>query len=287
MSVIAQRATVPDAATVRAPVAPPAAPAALRALVRWGVHDNRRAPLVWGAPLGAMSALVVALYPSIRGSVSQLVDGYPTGVKAAFGITDLGTVEAYLHAEMFSLLLPIAVAYFAMRCVATAITGAEERGHLDTLLATPVARRTLVASAFATTAIAAAGVLLVAGLLTAAAAALAGEGLALDRLGAALAGVWGLALFFAGCAALAAGLLHRMGPVLGMSAGLLGGMYLLDVLGKLADTLGSLRWLSAFRYYGAPLQDGLDVAGLAGLVVAGGLLAAAGAVCFERRDITG
>jgi ABC-2 type transport system permease protein len=255
--------------------------------VRWGLRDNRRAPLVWGGPLGAMGALVVALYPSIRSSVSQLVEGYPAGVKAAFGITDLGTVEAYLHAEVFSLLLPVAVAYFAMRCVAASIAGAEERGHLDTLLATPVARRTLVAGAFVTTAIAAAEVLLVTGLLTAVAAAAVGEPLALGRLGAALAGVWGLTLFFGGCAALAAGLLHRMGPVLGTSAGVLGGMYLLDVLGKLAAALGSLRWLSAFRYYGAPLQDGLDVAGFAVLVVAGGLLAAAGALCFERRDITG
>jgi ABC-2 type transport system permease protein len=289
MSVFPQRATVTAITTARAQaqVAPPPALAAVRALVRWGLHDNRRALLVWGGSLGAMSALVVALYPSIRNSVSQLVDGYPTGVKAAFGITDLGNVEAYLHAEMFSLLVPVAVAYFAMRCVSAAITGAEERGHLDTLLATPVARRTLVASAFATTAITAAAVLLVAGVLTAAAAALVGEGLALDRLGGALAGVWGLALFFAGCAALASGLLHRMGPVLGISAGLLGAMYLLDVLGKLADALSSLRWLSAFRYYGAPLQDGLDVAGFAVLVVVGVLLAVAGAACFERRDITG
>jgi ABC-2 type transport system permease protein len=289
MSVVAERpvAGATADAHVRAPVAAPPAHVALRALVRSGLHDNRRAALVWGGPLGVMCALVVALYPSIRDSVRQLVDGYPAGVKAAFGITDLGNAESYLHAEMFSLMVPVAVAYFAMRCVAASISGAEERGHLDTLLATPVARRTLVAGAFATTAIAAAGVLLVTGLLTAAAAAVVGEPLALGRLGGALAGVWGLALFFAGCAALAAGVLHRMGPVLGMSAGLLGGMYLLDLLGKLADTVSALRWLSAFRYYGAPLQDGLDVGGLAVLVVAGGLLAAAGAVFFERRDITG
>jgi putative exporter of polyketide antibiotics len=64
-------------------------------------------------------------------------------------------------------------------------------------------------------------------------------------------------------------------------------MYLLDVLGKLADAVSALRWLSAFRYYGTPLVNGLDVAGLALLVVAGVLLAAAGAACYERRDVTG
>jgi ABC-2 type transport system permease protein len=267
-------------------VAPPAC-ATLRALVRRGLLDNRRAPVVWGGPLGVMSALEVALYPSIRASVTQAVQGYPTGLKDAFGITDLGTVEAYLNAEMFSLVLPLAVAYFAIRCVAASIAGAEEHGYLDTLLAAPLARRTLVAGAFATSAVAVAAVLLVAGVLTAAGAALAGEAIAIGRLVAALAGVWALALFFAGYATLAAGLLHRMAPVLGAGAGLLVAMYLLDVLGKLADAAHALRWLSAFRYYGAPLTDGLGVVGFATLVVAGGLLAGVGAVCYGRRDVTG
>jgi len=272
---------------MRAPAAVPVpAHAALRAMVHRGLLDNRRAPLVWGGPLGAMSALVVALYPSIREALAGAVKSYPAGLKEAFGITDLGTVEAYLSAEMFSLFLPLAVAYFAMRCVAASIAGAEEHGYLDTVLSTPIARSRLVAGTFATVAIAVAAVLLVVGALTAAGAALVGEPIAISRLVAALAGVWGLALFFAGCATLAAGTLHRAAPVLGAGAGLLGGMYLLDVLGKLAD-LDALRWLSAFRYFGTPLTDGLDATGLAILVIAGVLLAAAGAACFERRDLTG
>jgi len=269
------------------PVAAPPALAVLPALVRRGLLDNRRAPLVWGGALGIMSALVVALYPSIRGSVTELVQGYPAGLKDAFGITDLGTLEAYLNAEMFSLFLPLAVAYIAIRCVATSLSGAEERGHLDTVLATPISRRMLVAGALSTTAIMVAAVLLVTGLLTAAGAAMVGEPIAIGSLVAALTGVWGLAMFFAGCATLAAGVFHRMAPVLGTAAGVLVGMYLLDVLGKLAETVAALRWLSAFRYFGAPLQNGLDVAGFALLVIAGGLLAAAGAACLQRRDVTG
>ena len=77
------------------------------------------------------------------------------------------------------------------------------------------------------------------------------------------------------------------GTVLGAAAGLLGAMYLFDVLGKLAPPVADLRWLSAFRYYGPPLTEGLDVAGLVALVVTGALLAAAGAALHARRDITG
>ncbi len=288
MSVVAiLTASAPVSDAARPPVIVPPARATLLALLRRGLLDHRRAPLVWGLPLGAMGAMIVALYPSIRGSIATTVEGYPAGLKEAFGITDLGTVEAFLNAEIFSLFLPLAAAYFAIRCIAAAISGAEEHGVLDTLLATPVSRSMLVGGAFATTAIVVAAVLLVAGGLTAAAAAVVGEGLAIDHLVAALAGVWALALFFAGCATLAAGLVHRTAAVLGTGGALLAAMYLLDVLGKLADPVEFLRWLSAFRYYGAPLLDGLDVLGFALLVCAGGLLAAAGAACYERRDITG
>jgi ABC-2 type transport system permease protein len=265
----------------------PAARAALAALVRRGLLDNRRSLLIWGTALGVMSAFEVALYPSIQKSLGQAFKGYPAGVKDAFGITDLGTIDAYLHAEMFSLVLPFALAYFAMRCVANAISGAEERGYLDSVLAVPVSRRALVASAFATTMLAVAGILVVNGAFTAVAGVIVGDAVGAGHLVAGLAGVWALALFFAGCASLAAGLLHRSGLVLGAMGGVLGAMYLFDLLGKLSDAVAGLRWLSAFRYYGTPLQTGLDVAGFAVLVAGGALLAVAGAVCFERRDITG
>ena len=80
---------------------------------------------------------------------------YPEGLKQAFGIQTLDTVERYVDAEMLSLIVPFAVAFFAVRCVTRATVGAEERGHLDTLLSLPVSRRVLVV-----------GVVAVAGILT-------------------------------------------------------------------------------------------------------------------------
>ena len=115
-----------------------------------------------------MGACVAALYPSITARCPTWCDGYPAGLKQAFGITDLGTIEAFLHAEMFSLFLPLAVCYLAIRCVASSIAGAEEHGYLDTILATPVTRRVLVSASFVTAAVTAAAVLLVTGALTAA-----------------------------------------------------------------------------------------------------------------------
>ena len=62
-------------------------------------------------------------------------------------------------------------------------------------------------------------------------------------------------------------------------------MYAIDLAGRLAHGLEPLRWISAFRYYGAPLRDGIDPASFIGLTAAGVLLLIAGAMLIERRDI--
>ena len=40
---------------------------------------------------------------------------YPEGLKQAFNIEELNSVEAYLDAEMLSLIIPLAVAFLAVR----------------------------------------------------------------------------------------------------------------------------------------------------------------------------
>lgn len=257
----------------------------LRAVLRRGLRDHRRAPLSWGLPLGAMCALIVAIYPSIEDSLKELTQNYPRGLKEAFGIEQLNTVEAYLDAEMFSLIVPLAIAFFAVRSIARELAVAEERGYLDTTLAAPLSRRNLVAGSFAVTALASAAVLAAVLGLTAIAAAVAGAGLSLSKLLAGVASVWPLAVFSSGVAVLAAGLLHRSAAVTAIAAGTLVGMYVIDLVGKLDESAEPFRYVSAFKYYGSGLTDGIDPAAFAGLTVCGAALAIAGSLLFERRDI--
>jgi hypothetical protein len=62
-------------------------------------------------------------------------------------------------------------------------------------------------------------------------------------------------------------------------------MYALDVAGRLASGLDAIRWISAFRYYGTPLRDGIDPAPFIGLTAVGLLLLISGAMLLERRDV--
>jgi beta-exotoxin I transport system permease protein len=257
----------------------------LLAVVRRGLRDNRRAPLVWGGPLGAMSALMAAIWPSVEGSIDELMANYPESLKDAFNIRALTTVEQYIDAEMLSLIVPLALAFLAVRIVTRAIAGAEEQRYLDTVLATPLGRMTLVAGSMVVAAIAVAAVLAVTTALTWVVGTATGADPSLVVLTRGMANVWPLAMLFAGIAALACGFLHRSAPVTGIAVGTLVAMYVLDIVGKLADSAEPLRYASAFKYYGSAIQDGIDPLAFAGLAGLGIALAAAGAVRLNRRDV--
>ncbi len=279
MSVVAPRLRRASQAPARSAGHP------LRAVLRRGLNDNRRAPLSWGLPLGAMCALIVAMYPSIEGSLDEMMKNYPQALKDAFGITELNSVEAYLDAEMFSLIVPLAIAFFAVRSIARAVSVAEERGYLDTTLAAPLSRRVLAAGSFAATALASAAVLLTVFVATIVVGVAAGTGISIVKVLEGVANVWPLAVFFTGVAMLTAGFLHRSAPVTAIAAGTLVAMYVVDLVGKLAEPMEPLRAVTVFKYYGSGLTEGIDPVAFVGLSLCGVAMAAAGALLFERRDV--
>ena len=149
----------------------------MTALIAAQLHERRRSLLSWGLPLGLFSAFIVAIFPSVEASLAQAVRSYPAALKEAFGVGDLSTVEQYLHAEMLSLIVPLAVGYLAVRSVASGLSGAAESGRLDVLLSAPVSRHRLVTADFCATAIELAAVLAVALLLTLVGSLVSGAGL--------------------------------------------------------------------------------------------------------------
>src|SRR6185436_7866842 len=209
----------------------------LGALVGAHLSDRRRSLLAWGMPLGLWSAFIVLIFPSVEGALSKAIKSYPPALREAFGIGELTSVEQYLHAEMLSLIVPLAMGYLAVRAIASGLTGAAESGRLDVLLSAPVSRRRLVAAGFLATAVELAAVLLVTGLLTGLGSVLSGAGLDAGAAAEGFANVWPLALLFAGCGAVAAGFSLRTSVVTGSVAGVLVAMYVIDLVGRLDPDL--------------------------------------------------
>jgi len=258
----------------------------LGALVAAHLFDRRRSVWAWGIPLGLMSAFIVAIFPSVETSISKAVEGYPQGLKEAFGIGELSNVEQYLQAEMLSLIVPLALGYLAVRAVASGLTGAAETGGLDILLSSPVSRTRLVAAGFLATAVELALVLLLTGVLTGIGSLLAGAGLAAGPATAGFANVWPLALLFAGLGIVACEFSLRTSVVTGAVAGVLVAMYVIDLVGKLDPSVSGVRYASVFRYYGSAIEDGIEPIAFCGVTVAAVLLAVLGGWLFERRDIS-
>jgi ABC-2 type transport system permease protein len=255
-------------------------------------HTARRrrlAPLTWGGGLGALAALVVAIYPSLRGNgqLDELLESYPDALKEAFGISEgwFSSVEAYLAGELLNLIAPLACCFFVIHSVAAAVCGPESRPVLETVLTTPVARRHYLAGVLGGVLAILAGVVLVLAAMMLATSVIAGAGLRLGNTMAAIAMLWVFAAFSGGVAVLLAGVSDRSVVVNGGAAGALLIAYFTEVLGGLSDTIGSVRWISPFHYYGSAITDGLDLPASLGLLLAGLLLAGLGCVAFERRDV--
>jgi ABC-2 type transport system permease protein len=254
-------------------------------LLQRGITDHRRSVLWWGVSLGALSALMVSIYPSVDQAIQDAIKTYPSTLKEAFGIGDISTVQEYLTGEVFGLIAPLAAGFFAIRSVVRDLPAAEEAGRLDVLLSAPVSRIRLAASAFATAAVALAGVLLIVAALMSLASVIAGADLPVGDALAGAFGVWPLALVGAGVAVVATGVTSHSPVVTGVAGGLLVAMYAIDVVGRISPGADWIRYASVFRYYGKPVENGIEIVSFAGLVAVATGLCAVGAWLFDRRDI--
>ncbi len=258
----------------------------MRPLIGAQLWERRRSLLSWGLPIGLWSAFVVSIFPSIQSSIAKAVQGYPSALKEAFGVGNLATVEQYLHAEMLSLIVPLVVGYLAVRAVASGLSGAAESGRLDVLLSTPVSRRGLVTADYVAVATEVAAVLAVSLALTLLASLATGADLDAGLALAGFANVWPLALLSAALGLVITGWSLRTGVVTGSVAGILVGMYVIDLVGRLDPSLDWIRYASAFHYYGKAIESGIDPASFVGVTVIAVALAAVGAILFDRRDLT-
>jgi ABC-2 type transport system permease protein len=258
--------------------------------IAWHAARRRRlSTLTWGGSLGALAAVVIAVFPSISGNaqLDQLLDSYPEALKQAFGIDEgwFSSVESYLAGEMFNLIAPFVCSFFVIHALAAAVSGRESRPVRETVLTAPITRRHYLAGVLVGLVAVLAGILLVLALAMQMTSWVFGAGLGVGHTLAAMVTLWALAAFAGGVAALLAGASDRSFVVNGGATALLVAAYFVDVLARVSDTVDAVDWLSPFHYYGTAITDGVDVAACSGLVLAGVALTVAGCALFERRDV--
>lgn len=264
----------------------------LRSIYTKTLRDYRAAILGWGLGLGVMLYANIAAFatqiatPRARAELAQLAQTFRFLAEPVEVTTPTGFATWRILGIM-----PLLLGIWAALAGARLTRGAEERGSLDLVLATPRGRGRYLAEGVAAiaTALAIVGALLGLG-------ALAGEataGVPVAPGGALLAGlnVALLALVTALLALLLSQLARRAGVAAGAAIALLIAAWVLDGTGRVAPQLAWLGTLSPFRLYARskPLiaSHGTDPAALLALLALAALLGVAAATLFARRDLGG
>ena len=256
------------------------------------LRDLRRAIGWWALGTVALSAFIVAVYPSVRDNpeLNKMVEDYPDALKAFFGLgqgVDYTSAVGYLNSELFSFMLPLLLLVAAIGAGARATAGEEERGTLDLLLANPLSRRRLVLDKLAALITEVAILGFVSWLSLVVGCRLVGMHVSSAHLGAATAAAVLLAVSFGAVALFVGAATGRRGTAIGIAAAGAVAAYLLSSLAELVGFLTPLRGASPFYHYVAQdaLRSGLALDHAAFLVALALVATGAALAAFARRDL--
>lgn len=265
----------------------------LRSVFLKSLRDVRKSFLWWALGLAGLVALMVSVYPSVRGNagLNKLVKDYPEALKAfvAFGgEIDYVSAAGYLGSELFSLMVPLLLLLAAIGAGTRAIAGEEEQGTLDLLLANPLTRRRVVLEKLAALSAEIVGLGLVLFFALVCGAHAVALHISSSHLAAATASAVLLAISFGAIAVLVGAATGHRGRTMGITAALAVGSYVLNGLAPLVGALEPVQKLSLFYHYAAsdPLRHGLGLGHVAVLVGVAVLAAALAPLAFDRRDLT-
>ena len=257
------------------------------------LRDMRRAISWWSLGLVALTAVMVAVYPSVRDNpeLNKMVKEYPDALKAFLGLgenADYTSAVGYLNSELFGFMVPLLLLIAAIGAGARATAGEEEHGTLDLLLANPISRRRLVLDKLAALAVELAVLAFVLWASLVVGAAAIGMDVAATDLAAATLAAALLALAFGAIALFVGAALGRRAAAIGIASAAAVAAYLLSSLAELVGFLKPLRIASPFYHYTAndALRAGLALDHVSFLLVLAAVAAAAAIVAFERRDLT-
>jgi len=257
------------------------------------LHDRRRSLLWWAVGVVGLMAFTAAFFPAVEGEATfdDLVQDLPEAMKDLFGLGEisLSSAPGYLHARVFSTLLPLVLLIFGIGVGARAIGGAEDDGTLELLLAQPVTRRRVLAERYAAMValLVALGAVAAASLLAVAVPVDLLDGVSVPGLLAATVAATLLALLFATLAFTVGAVAGRRSTALGTATATAVATYLLHGVVGVSDAAHAVRFLSPWHWYAERnmLVEGIAPDALLVPPVLCAALLAAAVTVFDRRDL--
>jgi ABC-2 type transport system permease protein len=120
-------------------------------IARYEAAKRVRGSLAMAVGIVLLTALYVWMFPRISAGVDldQYVEAWPPALREAFGVTELGSIEGFLAAELYAFVWVILLGIYLAYAAASTIAGPVERDRMDLLLALPISRSRLLVERFA------------------------------------------------------------------------------------------------------------------------------------------
>ena len=262
----------------------PALPNQLPIFVPYLIRKHGRGVLFWAIGVTLYTIAMVLSFPAFEDTGTLDVSQYPEGMREAFNLQSLDTIEPFLSSQVYNF-LPLVLMFVPITIFAGAIAGSEERGTLDILFGNPLPRPTYVVAYWLAVALLMLAMLLVLGGGSWLAAVLIGVELSFSESMLAALNLFPITMAAGGLALLISARFRQRALAIGIPAALMFLMYMVDIIGKIAETYAPLRNLSAFKAYGDVLQDGMPWIGASLLLVVALVFAVAAIPLFQHRDI--
>jgi ABC-2 type transport system permease protein len=260
---------------------------------RW-LLDRRRGLGGWCLGVTGLVVFTVAFFPTVKGNETfdELADQLPNSLRSLVGLAQgapITSAPGYLHARLFSTLVPLLFVVYAIGLGSRAIGGTEEDGTLEFLLAHPVTRTRVTLERYLANIalLATLTVVFTVGLTFSALPVDALEGVSLTGLAGAATGAFALALLHGSLAYTVGAATGRRAPAVAAATSVAVAGYLVEGLLAVSDTIRPLRYTSPWHWYLGRnmLTDGIAPDAIAPPLLLSLTLLAAATRLFARRDL--
>ena len=204
--------------------------------------------LAYGVGLAAYAAMMTLLFPSFSESIGNIE--LPPGFEAVVGgSTDFSSPEGFFGTELFPW-IPLIIAIFGITVGTGATAGEESTGTIDSILALPFSRETVVMQKTASLAVGTAIIvaMMMGGFLVTIPLVDLGGDLPLWKLPAASLAALPFAWFTAGLALFLGAVAPSRGTATGIASALVIATWLATTVAGLADPIEWVQYLSPYYY---------------------------------------
>lgn len=257
------------------------------------LFNERKASLVVYAISAILLMLMfISLYPSILENseqLNQLFESYPEGLKSAFGLEDINfdTLEKFLSMEYFSFMWPILMIVIAIS-IAASLAREKETGTMSILLSRPMSRLKVYLGHYAGASVILAGFSAITIFAAVPLAYLYNIDIVFKNyvLMFIISFLFGLAIL--SVSMLLSAIFSEKSKVLVFAGGMMVGMYAINIIARLKESLDFIKYFSFFHYFNSSTvlaKAQLGIEPVAVFLVVSLVCITLGAYIFNRKDI--